>query len=86
MERRGSRLNGKARGGGGGAAGPGPYPGAMRAPFAIFDDFLLDHEAEALRAPIDLHFSEPHQHRFDSHFVWNYWYVPGLYTYLRAAP
>ena len=42
------------------------------------------HEAEALRAPIDLHFSEPHRHGFDTHFVWNYWYVPGLYTYLRA--
>lgn len=65
---------------------PDPYPGAMRAPFAIFDDFLLDHEAEALRAPIDLHFSEPHLHRYDTHFVWNYWYVPGLYTYLRALP
>ncbi|MEA3013447.1 MAG: hypothetical protein QOD42_1992 [Sphingomonadales bacterium] len=63
-----------------------PYPGAMRAPFATFDDFLLDDEAEALRAPIDLHFSEPHQHRFDTHFIWNYWYVPGLYTYLRALP
>jgi hypothetical protein len=66
--------------------GPDPYPGAMRAPFEIFDDFLLDHEAEALRAPIDLHFSEPHQHRYDSHFIWNYWHVPGLYTYLRALP
>jgi hypothetical protein len=66
--------------------GPDPYPGAMRAPFATFDDFLLDHEAEALRAPIDLHFSEPHLHGFDTHFVWNYWYVPGLYTYLRALP
>ncbi|HEV7658244.1 MAG TPA: 2OG-Fe(II) oxygenase [Allosphingosinicella sp.] len=66
--------------------GPDAYSGAMRAPFAIFNDFLLDHEAEALRAPIDLHFSDPHRHGFDTHFVWNYWYVPGLYTYLRALP
>jgi Rps23 Pro-64 3,4-dihydroxylase Tpa1-like proline 4-hydroxylase len=63
-----------------------PYPDALRAPFAAYNDFLPWDEAEALRAPIDLHFSAPHQHSYDVHFVWNYWYVPGLYTYLRAQP
>lgn len=62
------------------------YPGALCERFEAYDDFLAGDEADALRAPVDAHFSEPHQHRFDKHFVWNYWYVPGLYTYLRAAP
>ncbi|HYI49156.1 MAG TPA: hypothetical protein VEX35_11905 [Allosphingosinicella sp.] len=61
------------------------YPGALTARFDVFDDFLARDEAEAMRAAIDTHFSEPHKQRDDS-FVWNYWYVPGLYTYLRADP
>lgn len=63
-----------------------PYPGALTERFAAYDDFLPDDEAEALREPIDVHFSEPHKHRVDTHYVWNYWYVPGIYTYLRALP
>jgi hypothetical protein len=62
------------------------YPGALTARFEAYDDFLPADEAEALRTPIDAHFSEPHEHRTETHFIWNYWYVPGLYTYLRANP
>jgi hypothetical protein len=50
----------------------------------VIDDFFP--EAAALRAGIDAHFAEPTKHDPASHQVWNYWYVPGLYTYLRTAP
>jgi hypothetical protein len=63
-----------------------PHAGALRAPFDTFDSFLPEADAEAMRAAVDQHFAEPHSHRTDSHFIWNYWYVPGLYTYLRAVP
>ena len=39
-----------------------------------------------MRDAIERHFAEPARHRPDSHQVWNYWFVPGLYTYLRTAP
>ncbi|KIF01710.1 hypothetical protein PL81_34100 [Streptomyces sp. RSD-27] len=32
------------------------------------------------------HFAEPDRQSPASHGVWNYWHVPGLYTYLRAEP
>jgi hypothetical protein len=52
--------------------------------YTVIDDFFA--EAEALRASIDAHFSEPGKHRPETHQVWNYWHVPGLYTYLRTSP
>lgn len=52
--------------------------------FAVFDDFFP--EARDLRAGIDTHFASPEKHKADSHQVWNYWHVPGLYTYLRTSP
>jgi Rps23 Pro-64 3,4-dihydroxylase Tpa1-like proline 4-hydroxylase len=55
-------------------------------PFLILDDFLLPDDAAAMRRQIDTHFSEPHKHRPDTHQVWNYWHVPGLYTYMRTLP
>lgn len=53
-------------------------------PFAVFDDFLQPQDAEAMRAGIDAHFSDTDNHRPDTHQIWNYWYVPNSYTYLRT--
>ena len=55
------------------------------APVAVVDDFLPLALAEAMRADIDAHFAKPHAHT-EAHQIWNYWYVPELYTYLRAQP
>lgn len=52
--------------------------------YTVIDDFFP--EADALRVGIDAHFAEPGKHRPESHQVWNYWHVPGLYTYLRTSP
>jgi Rps23 Pro-64 3,4-dihydroxylase Tpa1-like proline 4-hydroxylase len=62
-------------------------PGAAAlkpAPVAIVDDFLPAELALGMRADIDAHFANPHRHRTETHQVWNYWYVPELYTYLRT--
>jgi hypothetical protein len=58
----------------------------LRAPVLIADDFLPAELAAAMRADIDAHFAEPGNHRADTHQVWNYWFVPELYTYLRTSP
>lgn len=52
--------------------------------YTVIDEFFP--EARELRAGIDAHFAEPTKHQPDSHQVWNYWHVPGLYTYLRTSP
>jgi hypothetical protein len=52
----------------------------------IVDDFLPATLAEAMRADIDAHFDRPDAHAAASHQVWNYWFVPELYTYLRTQP
>lgn len=52
---------------------------------ACFDDFLPLATAQALRGGIDRHFASPHSHRAETHQIWNYWYVPDAYTYLRTA-
>lgn len=52
--------------------------------YTVIDDFFP--EAQALRAGIDAHFAAPEKHEPASHQVWNYWHVPGLYTYLRTSP
>ncbi|MDB5672029.1 MAG: hypothetical protein JWO25_2988 [Alphaproteobacteria bacterium] len=58
----------------------------IEAPFVSIDDFLPLADAERLRAGIDGHFAEPNKHEAARHQVWNYWYVPQLYTYLRTTP
>jgi Rps23 Pro-64 3,4-dihydroxylase Tpa1-like proline 4-hydroxylase len=58
----------------------------LRAPVVIVDDFLPRELAMAMRADIDAHFAKPEAHRADTHQVWNYWFVPELYTYLRTTP
>lgn len=55
-------------------------------PYMILDDFLPHDEAVAMRRQIDAHFADPQNHTPDRHQVWNYWHVPGLYTYLRTVP
>lgn len=55
-------------------------------PYLILDDFLPLEDALAMRRQIDDHFAEPQKHTPDRHQVWNYWHVPGLYTYLRTLP
>jgi hypothetical protein len=62
----------------------GDAQGAMRDGFAVVEDFFG--EAEEVRAAIDGHFAEPQRHQPDRHQIWNYWFVPGLYTYLRTLP
>lgn len=72
-----------------GAAEPlrlSPGPETLRSPFFTVDDFLAPEEAKQLRAHIDNHFSEPQKHGPDTHQVWNYWYIPRVYTYLRTQP
>lgn len=58
----------------------------LTAPFLVVDDFMPLDLANAMRADIAAHFSKPSGHRAETHQVWNYWFVPGLYTYLRTQP
>jgi hypothetical protein len=55
-------------------------------PVIVIDGFLPEDLALAMRRDIDAHFAHPETHRPDSHQVWNYWFVPELYTYLRTDP
>ena len=59
---------------------------AMRAPHLAVDEFLPRPLAEDMRGAIDAHFEEPYGQRPATHQIWNYWYVPDLYTYLRTLP
>lgn len=61
-------------------------PSTFSTPYLILDDFLPRDEAVAMRRQINAHFAEPHRHTPDRHQIWNYWHVPGLYTYLRTLP
>jgi hypothetical protein len=65
---------------------PKPPLVPLRAPHLIVDDFLADDLAQAMRNDIDEHFARPDKHRPATHQVWNYWFVPNLYTYLRTQP
>ncbi len=60
--------------------------GCLRERFLLVYDFLPQERAVALRADIDAHFDRPAEHKPDTHQVWNYWFVPGSYTYLRTTP
>jgi hypothetical protein len=68
------------------APAPDATPPPVRDRLLIIDDFLPLAMAEAMRTDIDTHFSNPAAHTADVHQVWNYWFVPELYTYLRTAP
>jgi hypothetical protein len=64
-------------------AGPGA---ALREPVFVADDFLPAELAVSMRGYIKAHFADPGERRADTHQVWNYWFVPELYTYLRTTP
>ncbi len=53
--------------------------------FHVVDNFLAEDSAIAMRADIDAHFADPGAHGSDQQ-LWNYWYVPDSYTYLRTSP
>src|SRR5947199_5042067 len=55
-------------------------------PLIVTDGFLPAEPALQMRRAIDEHFTNPQAHRPETHQVWNYWFVPELYTYLRASP
>jgi hypothetical protein len=61
-------------------------PAALRDRLVVVDDFLPLDLAEAMRRDIDAHFGRPQAHAPASHQVWNYWFVPELYAYLRTQP
>ena len=61
-------------------------PLTFRTPFLAVDEFLPRRDATAMRSAVDAHFGETHKHSPDVHQVWTYWFVPGLYTYLRTCP
>jgi hypothetical protein len=61
-------------------------PAARRDRLFIVDDFLPLEQAEAMRQAIDDHFADPNAHGADTHQIWNYWFVPDLYAYLRTQP
>ena len=60
-------------------------PEIFTAPHAHFDDFLPNELARGMRDAIDRHFAEPYK-QTGVHQVWNYWYVPDMYTFMRTAP
>ena len=60
-------------------------PEPFRAPHAHVDNFLPDELAREMRAAIDRHFANPYKQTAE-HQVWNYWFVPDMYTFLRTAP
>jgi 2OG-Fe(II) oxygenase superfamily len=60
--------------------------GTLRAHYLVIDDFLPTDIAAAMRQDIDAHFGNTGSHRPETHQVWNYWFVPSLYTYLRTSP
>jgi len=55
-------------------------------PYIVIDNFLPHEAALAMRADIDAHFANPGSHQADTHQLWNYWYVPNTYAYLRTRP
>jgi hypothetical protein len=69
------------------AAGAGMAASAapFRAPHAFVDNFLPEEMAREMRASIDGHFAQPYKQTAE-HQVWNYWYVPDMYTFLRTSP
>jgi hypothetical protein len=52
----------------------------------VVDDFMPIEFARSMRADVEAHFANPAKHHADIHQVWNYWFVPGLYTYLKTQP
>src|SRR5450631_72740 len=53
------------------------------APFHVVPGFMPD--VAPMRASLERFFDEPAK-AGPRHQVWNYWHVPGSYTYLRTSP
>jgi len=58
----------------------------VRDPFLIIDEFLPTNVANDLRGKLEDHFNYPERHQADTHQIWNYWFIDGLYTYHRTLP
>lgn len=56
----------------------------MQPRYSLIENFFP--EADRLRSAVDAHFAEPMRHEPGRHQIWNYWYVPEIYTYLRTQP
>ena len=56
----------------------------MQPRYFLTENFFPD--ADRLRSALDAHFAEPMRHDPARHQIWNYWYVPEIYTYLRTQP
>ena len=65
---------------------PTEAPPAFRERLVVVDDFLPTELAETMRLEIDDHFDRPDVHTAATHQIWNYWFVPELYAYLRTRP
>ena len=63
-----------------------PLTPPLTASFVVIDNFLPTELAEGMRADLERHFSNPYSHQAHTHEIWNYWFVPGMYTYLRTHP
>src|SRR4051794_24859783 len=55
----------------------------MQNPYVVVEQFFDG--ADEVRAAFEAHFNDAHKHT-PQHQVWNYWYVPEMYTYLRTSP
>ncbi|HEY6137781.1 MAG TPA: 2OG-Fe(II) oxygenase [Thermoanaerobaculia bacterium] len=60
--------------------------GPFRGPYVVVDDFMPSAVALEMRAAAETHLGNPYRHSLKTHAHWDYWYVPGLYTYLRTDP
>jgi hypothetical protein len=65
-------------------SGSGAAP--LRAGIIVADDFLPQELAQAMRRDLEAHFANPMGQPAGAHQVWNYWFVPQLYTQLRTTP
>jgi hypothetical protein len=55
----------------------------MQQPYMVVEHFF--DEADTLRAAFEAHFRDARTHS-SQHQVWNYWFIPELYMYLRTNP
>jgi hypothetical protein len=56
----------------------------MKTAYTVIPDFFA--EVDRLRQGVEAHFAEPHKQTTVAHQLWNYWFVPGTYTYLKTMP
>ena len=63
-----------------------PAVTSFSSPFVVVEDFLDGDVADSMRAALEAHFANPESHSPSTHQIWNYWYVPNQYMYLRTQP